>query len=279
MKGLWRIELRRLMRNKGFWGILVLCIVINALQYRDITLLSVKYMDAVMAKLNSIKIGTLYPHSVYNNWIGGDLESYWHYVYFLLIPVIAVIPYSYTYNYDRKSKLTINYYIRAERKDYVIVKYIITFLAGAVVVTIPLVCNFVLTMMKLPLITPQASTGTYPLNGSDMFADIFYTRPMLYILIYFAVIFVYSGLMAVLPMGISYFTDNAFVQLSTPFIGNILVYCICNVRSMYRYVPLRFIDPAQDGGFTDAASAFAIILLLLIFNIVMAVRGMTDETL
>lgn len=279
MKGFWKIEFRRLIRSIGFWTAMIMCLVICILQYRDITLPAVKYMDMIINKLDNIKIGTLYPHSAYNHWIGGDLESYWHYIYFMLIPIIAVIPYSYTYNYDRKSKLIVNYYIRADRKDYVIVKYIITFLAGAATVIIPLACNLALTMMKLPAITPQSSTGTYHVNGSDMFADLFYTKPLVYLLAYFVIIFIYSGIMAVLPLSISFWTDNTFVQLSTPFIGNLLVYCICNTKNMYKYVPIRFTDPAQDGGFTDAFTAAFILIGLLVFNVLSVKRGIMDETL
>lgn len=279
MRSFWKVEFHRLITNKAFWGMLLCGLIISICQFVDVTISSVKYLDVIINKLSFMNMGTLYPHSVYNHWIGGELESYWHFIYFLLIPVMAVVPYSYTYNSDRQTKLTVNYYTRGLRRDYTSVKYIITFLTGGFTVMFPLVVNLLLTMMKLPLLTPQAASGMYPINGSAMFADMYYTSPGIYTVLFLVIIFIYAGLMAITPLSLSLFTDNGFVQMAMPFVGNIFIYCVCNITSLYRYVPLRFTDPAQNGGFTHAPTAFIELGIIFVLNVCAMYRGMKDETL
>ena len=93
------------------------------------------------------------------------------------------------------------------------------------------------------------------------------------------IIFIYAGLMAITPLSLSLFTDNGFVQMAMPFVGNIFIYCVCNITSLYRYVPLRFTDPAQNGGFTHAPTAFIELGIIFVLNVCAMYRGMKDETL
>lgn len=276
MKEFLKIEYKRLKRSLSFWIALIIGMTLAIGQYIDEVLSKVQYLNLYQAK----KLGDvmLMPHSVFNNWLGGEFATFWHYSYFMILPLLCVIPFGASIYIDRKTGVTKNYFVRSNKINYYFAKYIVGFFSGGIVITIPLVTNLILTSATLPSLKPEAAAGTYSVEGSGMWSELFYTHPYRYCIRYSILIFVFSGLVACLALSLGIFMDNVFSVLIFPFILYLFLYSMLNGNRLNRFVPLEYIDPAQGNGFNSFSVVcfeFGILILISVTSIFIGARRET----
>ncbi len=277
MKCMLKIEWNRLLRSPSFWGTIVLGIIISLSQYHDVVLNALKYQDSIFSK--NLTYGTLMPNSVFEQWIGGESHSFWTYTFFMILPVLCTLPFSASLYIDRKSGIVENYFVRNHKKNYYLAKYIVTFLASGFTVLLPLVVNLLLTSATLPSLLPEAATGTYAINGSSMWAELFYTHPYRYIIQYLLLIFVFSGLTACFSLSLGLVLDNMFTILSFPFIYSLFAYAVFHDPRTNKFVPILFLNPAQTGSFISFGAIFMYMVILAAVSLAAVVKGVRSETI
>lgn len=152
------------------------------------------------------------PTSVFNGWIGYDATSLQAGLYFILLPLLATFPYGDSYFTDITEGYINNLLIRHDKMKYLLIKFFVLFLSGAVTIILPLVISLLCTMSLLPSIVPEQSTLTFGIWESDLWADIFINHPYVYTLRFLILIFIFSGLMAVLALTVSFYTDNKYID-------------------------------------------------------------------
>ena len=80
-----------------------------------------------------------------------------------------------------------------DRRDYLRAKYLAAFLAGGVSVVLPMLMNFLTVACFIPMRMPEASEDMYyGVFGGSLWAEIFYTCPILYVLLYLVLDFVFA---------------------------------------------------------------------------------------
>lgn len=279
MRCMLKIEWNRLLRSPSLWGALLLGMFISLSQYREVVLSALGYQDRIAAKNLSMTYGTLMPHGVFEKWIGGELYSFWSYTFFMILPLLSTAPFSASLYSDRKSGVIKNYFVRNEKKNYYFAKYAVTFLASGFVVVLPLVVNLLLTSATLPSLIPEASTGTYPLNGSSMWAELFYTHPYWYIMRYLFLNFLFSGLTACFSLSLGLVSDNMFTILSFPFIYSLFSYAVFRDPRVYGLVPVRFLKPSQSGTFIRFETIVIYMVILAVPSLLAIVKGVRSETI
>lgn len=277
MKAFIGIESKRAVRSLSFWCALALGMFLALAQYFDEVVEVAEYLDVIVEK--NVMCGTLVPHSVFNNWIGGESYTVWHYVFFMILPILSVLPFSTSLYMDRKTGLIQHFFVRGKRKNYYIAKYIVTFMTGGIVVTVPLIVNLLLSLVSLPDLLPEAASGLNAIDGSAMWAEIFFTHPYIYILRYIILIFIFSGCIAGMSLTLGFVTDNIFTILCIPFVIHLFLYCVMNTEETLKYVPANFLDPAQLEGFTDFGVVCVFIIIMIIINVVGVIMGVHDETI
>ena len=164
------------------------------------------------------------PQNVYVSWIGASsymMQSYW---YFLIFPLLAVIPFAGTFYDDLKSGYMKNVLLRCSRKEYFMGKGIAVFLSGGMSVTIPLVLNFILTAMFRPLILPDPYIAIGPLTA-EIGSELYYLHPMVYTMIYLLFDFFVGGIFALSASVFCYKANYKFVALLIPYIIFYFLYC------------------------------------------------------
>ena len=241
MKELLKMEGKRVRESRTFRIALIIGILITVSQYIMYVLPCVKYLDTYKEN----PFGSMCPHTWYEKWIGGETISSQAYLFFMLIPVLAVLPHGTSLAADHTSGYIYHLFSRRKKEEYYIAKYIVTFVSGGVVVIVPLLVNLFLSVCTLPSILPDKSTGTSMIAGDMMWVDLYYPHPNMYIFAYLVLIFVFSGLIATLALTIGTYERNVFLISIVPFVCYLFMYALCYSLDRVELAPFAFLSPAQ----------------------------------
>lgn len=210
-------ELKKAIKNKFFITTLIIACVF--------ALLSAWYkIDSYFyyRKLNQVLGSSGNPmtegFSLFNHWIGGESISLGFTLFFTLLPIIAALPYGWSYFIENKTGYVKTVVTRSSKWQYFLSKYVATFTAGGLVVLIPLVVNFLVVASFVPAITP---TKMYPLYYSvgfgSLWSQLFYTHPVIFVMLYLLLDFIFSGLFATMCLTVSFFIKSRIAVLLIPF--------------------------------------------------------------
>lgn len=206
---------------------------------------------------------------LYNSWIGGETSSLGYILFYALIPLLAAIPYGWSYCREWNEGYIKYVATRCEKKEYCLAKYIAVFLSGGLVIFIPLCVNFILTACFVPAYQPSIIYQLYySVSHGSMWSELFYSHPLVYVLLYLILDFIFGGLFATLSYAVSLFIKNWFVVIILPFL------CVLGLhysRAMlaYRvYLEISPINFLHATNIENNASAAVITVEGLIFFLV-----------
>lgn len=155
----------------------------------------------------------------YQSWLGTDLVSLASTLFFTLLPVCAVLPYAASYHQERKAGYLRVALPQCGKKPYYIAKSAAVFLTGAAVVLIPLALNFLAVSAFIPAITPQVNYNFYNhVYFGSLWADLFFTAPLLYTVLYILLDGLFGGLLALFAFALSFFIRNRIIILALPLL-------------------------------------------------------------
>ena len=123
-------------------------------------------------------------------------------VYLLLMPVIASLPFSTSYNSDKSDGFKPFVSKEISLFSYSVTKYIVTFFYG-LLYTFPFILSLLFCKLTIPDGVPTAGSGI--INDNGMFANLYETSPITYIAVYIGINFLFAGLMALLGLVASAF--------------------------------------------------------------------------
>ena len=155
----------------------------------------------------------------YQKWIGSELVSLASTLFFTLLPVCAVLPYASAFHQERKVGYLRVMVPQCGRKPYFLAKTLAVFLTGAVVVILPLLVNFLAVSAFVPATAPQVNYSfyNYVLFG-DLWVDLFFDQPLLYVLLYILLDGLFGGLLALFAFALSFLIPNRVVILVLPLL-------------------------------------------------------------
>ena len=210
MKQQLKTEWERMINGRMFWiSILVGC-VISLVQI---------VMEVIPRALNILggysgRAGE--PRSMYMYWMGMNYASPYKEIFLTILPILAMMPHALSYYMDCKSGYIKSVYTRTKRINYLSAKYIITFVSGGIVIIIPYLLNMLISACMLPALNPIRN-GQYN-SAADLFQELLYNKPMLYIAVYLVINFAFAGTFATIVLAFTYIIDNVFLISMTPFI-------------------------------------------------------------
>ncbi len=155
--------------------------------------------------------------SVFYNWIGASSYPIQSYLYYFILPLLAVLPAGTSLYQDLHTGYIRQVYTRISRKDYFIAKYISVFLSGGFVVTVPLLLNFYMAMVRFPLLKPEPIMDYGPDRTSFGF-EFYYSHPVVHTVIFLIITFLFAGGFAGIACLTSYYTEYKIVVWFTPFV-------------------------------------------------------------
>ena len=239
MKSILLLELKRGFKKKTFFFSVILGITIATIQFvLEVLPLSFQLDEYLSYSKTMSEISWLFA-----NWLGGHLTSIYSYVFFLLIPVIAILPFATSGFEDFKSGLIKNIVVRVNKRIYYIAKYIAVFLTGGTAAILPLVFNLALSATVLPSVLPQKNSSTFALYGTHVGTELFFSHPYGYICVYLLLDFIFAGLIATTSLMVGLIAEHKFEVLFAPFIGYIFVNSVCNLLGISENSPVCFLRP------------------------------------
>jgi len=213
MKAMLKMELTRAFRSKGMFFSLTVGCGIAILYYIFIV---TKVMKGFNNGLDFDK--TTYLLSSYNCILGLTFDTF-SYLFSFIVPILAAIPYGASLFLDKKDGYINNILIKTDKKNYFLSKLITLFISGGVVAATPLLLSYVLAIISMPSTRPYVESGFYMIKGTNMFNDIFYSNyTFVYVIIFIIFDFMLFGLVNCLCMVFTYWEDNRFAIVLTPFI-------------------------------------------------------------
>lgn len=268
-----KIELKRAISSKVLLVALIIGCAITVSHIFQWVLPQTQYLSLAFYK-------TMHPpDSVFNTWVGGNGYSLQAYVFFLILPILAAIPYADTFFTDKESGFIKNVFVRVDKKYYYIAKYITVFIFGGLVILIPLVINLILTATLMPSLIPQVTSLTYTVGGISMWNSIFYTNPYLYVFMYLALDFIFGGIFATIALSISFFVNSRFIVLVTPFIIVFSFSTLLKLLQLSVFDPFIFLNPVQPHlNITFSSVLIIMIISLLLSAGVFLIKGVRNET-
>ena len=139
-------------------------------------------------------------------------------VFFTALPLLASLPYSWSYCADRQSGYACQVTTRASRRGYVGSKILACFCAGSLLSAAALVLNIAVLAAFLP-----ANVAFYEDNiilgvySDSLFSYFFFNLPVLYVFLYTVLDAVLMGVWAALVLGLSLIFTNRVSVMVVPF--------------------------------------------------------------
>ncbi|MDH4423622.1 hypothetical protein CN931_12415 [Bacillus sp. AFS054943] len=165
-------------------------------------------------------------------------------VYLLLMPVIASLPFSTSYNSDKSDDFKPFISKRISLFPYSVTKYIVTFFCGGILYTFPFILSLLFCILTIPNGAPAFGTGI--INDNGMFANLYYDSPLTYIIVYIGINFLFAGLMALLGLAASVWSQKDYMAILFPFAVTSIPYVLLNtIFPTIGGAPIHLYDPKQ----------------------------------
>ena len=233
-------EIYNLFHSKAFrFVLLVLFVLIIA----DTVLAYKLYNDNILGTINSIETysdGTykvlpfLQVYTTYNSWIGGRVNQTLPMIFFYTLPLYVTIPYSWSYLSEQATGYDRIMVSALSKKKYFFGKYISVFISGFLTVLIPMIFSYLLVSCLIPAYKPDVDFDLYYQIGiTDLFRNLYYSRPLLTVVLNMLMASFFGGAWATIPYAFSFFEKNKFVVMIGPYL--LLMYLISSLETALAY--------------------------------------------
>ena len=246
MKGILRTEIYKAFTNKLFCFSVLLgtaFVLLSAFDRISIFVSDSGFLHMVeMAKeRETVKYPIVPASTLYNSWIGGESQSLGYTLFFMLYPLLAILPYGHSFSEEVRSGYVKVIMPKCGRKNYFLAKTIAAFLSGGAAIVIPSAISLLLCAMVFPAAKPNVIYDQYfQLGHENMLAGLGNTHPLIYMLFYLFIDFVYAGLYACLSIVVVFFFKQRFSSVIIPFL---FALGCDSLRSFLAYISYVEISP------------------------------------
>lgn len=282
-----RVEIRKAFHNRGFYlallagGFLCLWDVIQNAKLAEELLISGTGVR-MMTLSNGMEWNTANPvdTSVYYNWLGVSSMELNGILFYFIFPLLASMPYGGAALLERRSGYRNQLLVRMPRKWEITGKYIAAFMAGGAAVTIPVVVDFLLTAMVMPMTVPVVTDAVATMDETQFGSVLFFKHPQLFVVADIGLMFLWGGVLAGLSLAFGHLIRRKIPAVLAPFCLCIfidLVFEIGLVKTSTEWSPIRLFHMVTIRATSGIVIFGEIVALFLISVIIIRMRGMHDE--
>ena len=179
-------------------------------------------------------------------WIGTDYLFAYNQMFYILLPVLACLPYGGSLYTDVKNGYDKNICVKASRLNYAFAKSVSVFLSGFVSVCLPLVVNlFVAAGMYSNYVPERLNATSIVLDDIYLFAAIFDKNPAIYCLVYILVDSLFAGAMALTSLSLTVKVKSSFTAVVTPMVLLFMFDIFVGVKDYGNWSVLSMLNPRQ----------------------------------
>lgn len=207
MRDIMKFEWLRCLRSKGFRLALFVSFFLVALNNIE------SYKWAVGERMDRE-----FPYIFIETWLPMNFQFVYRALFYVLFPVLAVLPMGTSFYRDNRTGYIKNICVKASKRNCFSAKYCIAFLAGFVVIFLPMLFDLMIQLCMYPVlpIAPFANLGW--VHDGDFMAGIYYKQPLLYALLYCLVDGLFGGIFSVTALCLSRYMKSGFSVLMVPFV-------------------------------------------------------------
>lgn len=148
----------------------------------------------------------------------------------------------------------------------------------------PMLMNFLTVACFIPMRMPEASEDMYyGVFGGSLWAEIFYTCPILYVLLYLVLDFVFAGLWATVSLSVAYFVKNKATAIFGPYLFLLFFHFVTSVLFVWDLrvdvTPINFIRATEITYPSNIWIILAELALLVVLDIFVLYRGEVKDVL
>lgn len=257
-----KIEIKRIFKRPSFYVALLVGIAIASLE---------------VFSNNHIRLGSKgfidFSSGAYNNLMLYNLGKYIRMLQ-MVFPLIVTIAFADAYLEDLKSGFIKNIITRYDKKKYLITRFLVNFIVSGLIISIPLIVNYMLYASFIPSIEPKVFFSSPVLVPGEFLPYIFFNFPLLHAFIRIFLLFIYGGTFSSIALASSIFFRNKYVITILPFIVYIGMDVTIPMVLSYEYSPMIFLF--NPFGYNHMFIAIPLILLIACFSIFI-IGGMKNE--
>lgn len=153
--------------------------------------------------------------------------------FYILLPLIAVLPYSWSLCKEKSSAYLDNIYSRITKWRYILAKTIATFSCSFAVIAIPLTINLIVTACLIPAFENDISAFIYSgLDLGRLWSSFFYNQPIIYCLLFILLTSSFSGFWACAVQIIGAFASRPDKLIASSYV---ILYCFQAFEDKIRF--------------------------------------------
>lgn len=207
-------------------------------------------------------------------------------LFYALLPLLAVLPYSWSLAQEQRRGYLQNVCQRTTRARCFTCKASAAFVAGALVVAVPLLINLLIGLCFIPTYTTSIATVIYTgIYDTNLWSSLYYLNPPAYCTLFIVLNAGFSGLWAAFVLLIGLFFADSTRLLAGSFIAlylyqafeyQIAVTFTGSALGYLSFSPLSFLRGVAVSGNTNEWSFIPWFAVLAIISALIIVRGKED---
>ncbi len=180
-------------------------------------------------------------------WIGTDYQFAYNNLFYVLLPLLACLPYGMTCFSDIRSGYDRNICVRTSRLKYMSAKAVAVFLSGAAAAAAPLLINLFICAGIYPDKRSEKLTFLYAgIQDSNLFPRLYQLHPVWYCLVFILLDAVFGGLMCLLSMCVARWSGSRFSTVMGPFALYVFTGVLLEGDGNGTWSALKMVNPLQE---------------------------------
>ncbi len=131
-------------------------------------------------------------------WIANNGFNFGSTYFYLVWPVLAAMPFAWSYAKESKTGCVYQYITRANRKSYFAAKYLAVFVSGGLVISLQVLADLLINALICPDESLLFMNALTTVENRCFLSSLFYTHPWIYSLIWCVIEFFWGGSAATL---------------------------------------------------------------------------------
>lgn len=181
---------------------------------------------------------------VYKRWFASTdffTQTFWFY---LIFPLLSTLPIIFSYAKDNRKGYINQLIIRTGRKDYIKFKGLHIFIIPFLIVTIPLILNFIAWSCFCPLTTPDPIDGIGP-YGVTFFSEFCYEHAFLYTISGIILDGIFAGAIGLWTCALYNYCKSPIEAALIPFLIHYILFTLGNMFNINHLMPNVFLCPGR----------------------------------
>lgn len=210
-----KTELWKALHNPMFYAALILGCLISLVNVAE-NLITADQIKSIIFAEDHTGSQSPWGFSLFLLWMPVNGASYGRSLFYLVWPVLAAMPFGWSYLQERRGGLYNQLVSRMGRKSFYVAKYIAVFISGGLVVAVPVLFNLLVNATFCPYVLPNI-LNMLQIGDGYFLSELYFTVPWAYALIWCVVDFLLGGAAAGLCFVVGTRLRLQVMTILTPF--------------------------------------------------------------